>query len=732
MPNDTSSDEIDLGKLIGTLLDAKWKIIITTGLFTFLGIFYALTATPIYKANAVLQVEDSAPGIPGLADMTEMFSAESSSDTEIQIIKSRFVLGQTVDALKLDIVSNPNHFPLIGGFFARRHLAEGLAAPVFGSSYAWGGEDILISSLEVPDGLLMEEFTLISEGNNAYSLWYEGEKLLSSKVGLFAENTLYKVSIKLADIIANKGTEFTLVKKSRLQAIMDLQEELAVSEQGKDTGIITLNLFGEDKDLIAKTLDSVSKVYFLQNIQRLAAEAQNSLDFLNKQIPEVQAKLNASEDALNAYRNERDSVDLTLETQSLLENIVTLEAKISEMGIQEAEISRRFTKEHPNYISFKKQQADIVKQRDRIVEKSGNLPETQQKILRLMRDFEVNQAIFLALQNKSQELAIVKASTVGNVRILDTAEVFPKAEKPKKPLIVIVAMLLGGMLSVAFVLIKSAFSRGVTNQQDFEDIGLTVYATIPVSDTQTKFNDKQKLRDKLQQKVGRKKQKNHELLVAKDNPTDLAVEAIRSLRTSLHFAMLEAKNNVVMISGASPEVGKSFVSANLATVLAQAGQKVLIVDADMRKGYLQKLFDLKWDIGLSDFLSGKKNFPEILKATAVDNLTLVSRGAVPPNPSELLMSQAFTDFIEQAQKGFDLVIIDTPPILAVTDPAIVGHHAGTSLMLARFAESSLKEIANAAERFDLNGVDIKGVIFNAVEKKAAGYADYGYYNYEYK
>jgi tyrosine-protein kinase Etk/Wzc len=384
-------------------------------------------------------------------------------------------------------------------------------------------------------------------------------------------------------------------------------------------------------------------------------------------------------------------------------------------------------------VSFKRQQSNLLKERDRITQKTSDLPETQQKLLHLMRDFEVNQEIYLALQNKTQELAIMKASTVGNVRILDTADVFPKAEKPKKPLIVIVATLLGGTLSIAFILIKAAFNRGITNPQQFEDIGLTVYATIPLSDTQVTFTETQKLKAKLSKSMGRKSKVIKEVLVAKENPTDSAIEAIRSLRTSLHFAMLEAKNNVVMISGASPEVGKSFVSTNLAAVIAPAGQKVILVDADMRKGYSHKLFDLTAEQGLSCNLIGDLDTAKVIKPTNIENLDFISRGKIPPNPSELLMGERFSKLITELSAQYDLVIIDTPPILAVTDASIVGHHAGTSFMLARFEQSSLKEIAAAANRFELNGIDIKGVIFNAVEKNASSYySEYGYYNYEYK
>jgi tyrosine-protein kinase Etk/Wzc len=222
-------------------------------------------------------------------------------------------------------------------------------------------------------------------------------------------------------------------------------------------------------------------------------------------------------------------------------------------------------------------------------------------------------------------------------------------------------------------------------------------------------------------------------LLAVDNPADLTIESIRSLRTSLHFAMLEAKNNIITISGPSPEVGKSFVSANLAAILAQGGQKVLIVDADMRKGYLNHWFNLQWDDGLSDFLSGKIKLAQVIKSTGVDNLDIITRGMVPPNPSELLMQPRFSQLIEQVKGQYDFVIIDTPPILAVTDPAIVAAHTGTTLLVTRFGKNPIREIEYTRNRFEQNGIEVKGVIFNGVEKKSSNaYGYYGYYNYEYK
>ena len=399
--------------------------------------------------------------------------------------------------------------------------------------------------------------------------------------------------------------------------------------------------------------------------------------------------------------------------------------------------SRKFNRNHPNYQGIVEQISAVQKQRDGLAQKIANLPEMQQKLLGLTRDVEVGNEIYMMLLGKVQELDIVRAGTVGNVRIIDVAEVnTTKPVKPKKALIVVMATMLGGMLAIAIVLVQKALHKGVEDPSEIEAIGLPVYASVPFSTHQDKLTRLSKGVGKVLSKgIGKGKRKDSQTnnVLAVDNPADLSIEALRSLRTSLHFAMMEAKNNIIAISGPSPSVGKSFISANLGAVLAQSGQKVLVIDADMRKGYLQKQFGLQAENGLSDYLSGQQTLEQVTKATNVEGLDVITRGQVPPNPSELLMHSNFSDLITEIKAKYDIVIIDTPPILAVTDPAIVGGHAGSMLMVTRFGLNAIKEIDYARQRFEQNGIDVKGVVFNGVVKKASNaYGYYGYYNYEYK
>ncbi|ALR95082.1 polysaccharide biosynthesis tyrosine autokinase [Vibrio sp. Vb5031] len=708
-----ADDEIDLGKLFGSILDAKWLILCTVVLFSIIGVGVAILSTPIYKADALIQIESkSSGGISAMVgDMGELFSAESSATTEIEIIKSRMILGGTVDKFNLTTVVSPNYMPIIGKGLARLQGEQiSLSVSRFNApSYAVG----VPLTLEVIDSE-KQTFRLLEDDNNV---------ILEGKVGELLEKNGYQ--FLATELVAQTGDSFTVSKISKLDAINKLQENLSISERGKQTGIISLSFSGEDRAKIQDILNDISQNYFLQNVQRNSAEAEQSLEFLKGHLPDIKTKLTASEDVLNRFRQENESIDLGLEAQSTLKVMVELEAQLNELTFKESEISQRFTQDHPAYKSLLDKRETLLKEKERLNKQVQKLPKTQREVLRMTRDVEVNQQIYIQLLNKVQELNIIKAGTVGNVRILDNAQSFSKPIKPKKALIVVLATLLGGIAGVAFVLIRAAFHRGVETPDQIEQIGMPVYASVPKSIQQLEFANKLK----------RNKGSNNELvLLAEANPADLSIEALRSLRTSLHFAMMEAKNNVLMISGPAPSIGKTFVSTNFAAVAAKTGQKVLLIDADMRKGYLQQCFGLRWDNGLSDYLSGKTSLSNIIKSTSIDNLDVVTRGQVPPNPSELLMHPRFKSFVDEMSAQYDLVIIDTPPVLAVTDPSIVGALAGTTLMVARFDQTTLKEIEVAQGRFEQSGVEVKGVILNAVEKKASnsyGYG-YGYYNYAYK
>jgi len=720
-------DEIDLRQFLGTLVDHKWLIIGTTGLFFSAAVAFAFLSTPIYRADAIVQVEPKAPSLPGLADISQslgMSAGSSEASTEIALITSRAVLGSAVDALKLDISVEPNRFPLLGDYLARRAESKDpgvLAETVLGASrFGWGGERLEVFQLDLPEKLMSRELTLIAGAGDAYELFDDkGSLILKGVVGEQVRRG--GVVIQVASLSAHAGMRFKLVRNAHLRVVNNLQQEISVRESGKDSGILTLAYESADPLLAQSFLQHVAQAYVRQNVERNSAEASAQLTFVKEALPNIRKQVDAAQKALSAYQTQANSVDLTLQTKGLLDQEVAVETSIQQLRLQQAEMDRKFTRDHPAYQALMRQIGDLEGRKSGFQGQVKQLPEAQQQLLRLTRDLQVSNEMYTGMLNQAQQLDVARAGTVGNVRIVDSAEVDASTPvRPRKAIIVLIGTMLGALLSVALVLLRQMLNRGVEDPAQIEELGLPVYASIPVSVQQQSDSVRGKFRAD-----GRL-----HLLAVKD-PADLAVEAIRSLRTSLHFARLEAKNNIVLISGASPNAGKTFVSSNLAAVIAQAGQRVLIVDADMRKGTLHKALGVAQTPGLSDLLVGKVERSAVVRSlSGLDNLSFIARGEVPPNPSELLMHSNFTNLLEEVSKEYDLVIVDTPPILAVTDAAIIAHHAGTCLMVARFGLNQAKELALAKRRFEQNNVRIKGAIFNAVERRATGYYSYGYYEYK--
>ncbi|NKI19564.1 polysaccharide biosynthesis tyrosine autokinase [Spongiibacter sp. KMU-166] len=729
------NDEIDLLALFVTLWDRKVFIAAVTLIFFISGIFYALLATPVYRADAVIQVEEKSPGLPGLSEMSEMLGSESGSTTEIELIKSRRVLGTAVDKLNLDIDVKPNYFPVFGKVLAR-HFPQSIAGGAGGrlglNGYAWGGESLQVVEFTVPEEMYGARHTIVAQQRNSYALQSPaGVTVLEGTVGSIEEKDGYSLFVR--KLTANSGTKFSIVKKRRLSAILGLQATLEATQKGKDSGIIALTLEGTNPSHIENVLNVIAQGYLRQNVERQSAEASKSLEFLRAQLPIIKKDLEEAERRFNDYQVKVGSVNISAEASALLKQVVDVEAAIAELQLQQAELDRKYTRDHPAYQAWREQMAEQRTRKAEMNEKIKNLPETQQELLGLKRDLEVGTEIYTQMLNNIQELDIVRAGTVGNVRIVDDAAVnVEEPVKPKKALIVVIATLLGGFLAVAAVLVRAALNRGVENPDDIEAIGMPVYASIPLSDEQRKLDGVKSRNSSLLRK---RKSQHPQALLAQRNPTDIAVESLRSLRTSLHFAMLESSNNIMMISGPSPNVGKSFVSGNLAAVVAQAGQKVLLIDMDLRKGYMHKMFDLGPENGVSDVLAKRLPVQEAIKQTRVGELFFMPRGVVPPNPSELLMSKGLTELLDEVKDQFDLIIVDTPPIMAVTDAAIVGRQCGVTMIVARFGLNPVKELEATKHRFEQNGIQVKGVVLNAVTRSASGYGygyGYGYYNYHYE
>ncbi|WP_040259762.1 polysaccharide biosynthesis tyrosine autokinase [Pseudomonas massiliensis] len=713
---------IDVASILRMLFDHKVLIAWVVGLCTLLGIAYAVVATPVYQANAMIQIEPKKIGL----DATPVFNSKptsvSEAATEIELIKSRAVLGRVITDLKLDIVATPRYLPVLGKWYARQFKpanGQPAAAPLGLDRFAWGGERITVDALDVPKALLGLPLTLAVGANGQYTVKDpDGQPLLSGQVGSDSQGG--GVSLSVSELQARPGTEFRLVRNRELATALEYQERLKVSEAGKDSGIVYLSIQDADPARAVMLVKEVSDRYVRQNVERSSAEAAQRLDFLRSQLPVVRAELEKSEQALHEFQLRTHAVDIGQQTRALLDQVVAYDNQLSELRLKRTDLDRLYTRQHPQSVALSQQIGQLEAQKAKLQGEVGQLPETQQELLRLTRDMQVTTQTYTNLLNRVQEQDIIRAGNIGNVRIIDAADA--NVEEPVKPmrkLIVAFAAVLGALLAVGLIFLRQAFYRGVENPESVEQLGLPVYASLPLSRQQERLNRGQTRKGQAPSR-----------LLAVVAPREATMEALRSLRTSLHFAMAEAPNQVLMITSPTPGVGKSFVCANLAVVSAQTGKRVLLIDADMRKGYLHQQFGVQPRHGLADALAGKLPFTQVVHDTPVDNLQIISCGYAAPNPSELLMHQNFSDLLNALAPHYDLVIIDTPPVMAVTDATLVGRQAGTCMMVSRFGQSTVKEVDVARRRLAQNGVSLKGAIFNGVIRKAstAEYdcASYGY------
>ncbi|WP_288421198.1 polysaccharide biosynthesis tyrosine autokinase [uncultured Acinetobacter sp.] len=720
----TNEDSIDLKELFFSLI-AQWKIIACCMVLSLICALLYLRITPdTYAVDAMVQVEDSkgAASAALLGDLSKVsggLSQKSPADPEIEILRSRMVLGQVIQNLNLDIKVKDNQ----SGLMSRLLTDSKSRIEYFHESvtYSKKNNSLIIKQLNIPEFYLDKPLKLDFKGTNQFTLTYKDQVvfngLLNQKNVLNTTEGLWQIQINVQGDL--KEQSYTLTKLALLTAVNQFNSIYSVAEKGKTTGVIGLNYLGQDPEHITQVLNNVLNVYHEQNIERKSLESKQTLAFLEKQLPELRKQLEDSEIKFNQFREKYKTVDVNAESELLLKQNIDLEKLKIELQQRQAELSAKYTNDHPLIRQIDAQIAEINKKIGDLNNRLTQLPETQRLYLQLYRDVKVNTELYTSLLNSYQQLKIANAGEIGNVRIIDTAVEPVKPVKPKKLIVLILSIFVGGFIGVLIALLRNMMRSGVNDSTQIEnELDLPVYATVPRSPIQ-------------ETRMSILKKKKSIPILAVKSSDDIAIESLRSIRTAIHFALTSAKNNIIMIAGPSPEVGKSFISTNLATIFAQGNKRVLLIDADMRRGYMHKYFDVDVKPGLSELLSGQADLTQVLHKTQVANLDVITRGKSPTNPSEMLSSTQFKDLLEKFQAQYDHIIIDTPPVLAVTDGIIISQYTGVNLIVARYAKSHMKELELTVNRFEQAGVKVNGFILNDIQRSSGG--GYGYnYAYAYK
>ncbi|OGB51845.1 MAG: tyrosine protein kinase [Burkholderiales bacterium RIFOXYD12_FULL_59_19] len=724
-PMQDDEDSINLLDLLDVVLDQRWVIAGVTVLVMALGGAYAYMATPIYEANTLIQVEDSKNGAAGfLGDAGSLFDIKSPSTAEIEILRSRLVVGQAVDNLKLNLDIRPKYLPIFGQWLARRATEPSTPGFMGFGGYVSGTEMLNVAKLTMPPALEGVRLHLVATAGGFDLLDADGIKLGLGQVNVpmaFGYGG-QPGELLVTELVGLPGAEFYVTKMSHLGVTESLQNSLVISEKGKQSGVISSSLQGSDPLKTATILNEISAFYVRQNVERKAAEAEKSISFLNTQLPELRKQLEGSENKFNQFRNKTGTFNLGEEAKGLLDQSVTLRVKLLEAQQKRQELQSRFTAQHPSVQVLDAQIKLLNTQIADMDGKAKSFPNVEQDLLRLTRDVRVNNELYTGLLNTFQQLRLVKEGKVGNVRIIDVAATPEQPIKPQRSMILALSGVLGVLAGLGLAFLRNSLRPGIKHADDIEQhVGLHVFATVPHSNDQASLN------------INSKSKLKGMHLLANVQPNDPCIESLRSLRTALQFAMLDAANNVVLITGPTPGIGKSFASANFAAVLAAGGKRVLLVDADMRKGHIHEAFGLDRGHGLSELISGTQTLDQVVHKEVSEGLDLIATGPLPPNPAELLMSPAAVQLLHTLSERYDVVVMDTPPVLAVSDTQVLAPMAGTVFMVARAEVSTLAELQESTKRLARSGVAVRGVIFNDLNlsKRRYGYG-YGYgYGYKY-
>ncbi|MGF6731697.1 tyrosine-protein kinase Etk/Wzc [Paraburkholderia youngii] len=739
---DTERRQLSASGMLTLMRDHIWEIVVTTVVVLTLAVAYLLITTPIYSADVIVRVDPPEPNALGLALQNQdlLPPPTPSSVTEMAVMESRSVLQPVIDQFRFDISVKPHKLPVLGDIAEKFSTPGQPSAPWLGlKSYAWGGERVQIAALDVPRELEEEKLTLTALDNGGFELHGpSGELLASGTVGMPVKQN--GVSMLVKELAARPGTKFEVIRWNDLDAIKRFESLIKIGDKVKDSGLLQIQYRDKSPDKAAAVANALGQQYLASAVASRQSNDTQTLAFINGELPRLLADLRKAEEALKSFRSNSQSMQPTNEAQAYLQGGLDLDKQIATLQLQRTQMLERYTPQSRWVQNIDEQLAQLKEAKAKFSDHFNGMPASERESVDLIRAQKVAETVYLGMVQKAEQLQVRRASTTGGAHILDPA-MRPHMPVMPQPVLVLGGGLVLGILSgVVLVFMRRHVMIGVTDPRYVErQMSVPVFGEILFSHQQVLLDrDATAGRKSLPPATGRAHpplQKSlHEIqldtgipnrILAARFPHDASVEALRSVRTAVTRDLAHARNNIVMVIGPTPSAGKSFVAANLAILHAEVGQRVVLIDADMRRGHLASLFNESNRGGLSEVLAERLPLRNALRSTRIEGLTFLSCGARPENPAALLMKPRLKDVLERLSSQFDLVIIDTPPFLAVTDASIVANEAGASLLVLRSGMQSEEEIADTIRKVERAEGRIAGAVFNGIPLRRST-KNYGY------
>ncbi|MBU6443700.1 MAG: polysaccharide biosynthesis tyrosine autokinase [Alphaproteobacteria bacterium] len=716
MPPEPDGDDFDLGRLIGAVSEARWLVLGIATAVLALGTLYAFLRTPIYETSTdLLVLTQQSGGLSGLEELSSMLQGSAlPTQTEIQLMQTRSVLVPVISQLHLDIAVSYGGWPILG--------------PLLG----WQDRpDVEVSRFEVPAALEGDAFEVVPlEGGRYRLLDPNGQVVLEGVAGKTAAAKVQTddgfgiVILRIAHIGPDVGA-FALTKLPMNQVVAQIRDSLNVSELGLQTGIVQAKLRGTSPTLITRELNAIAQTNVEGNARRSALQAGKQLQFLKARLPDIERQVQKAQKALSDFLSDHRTLVFAQDTTYLTQRGSQLEQQIGPLEAQLAEARVALGAQNPEIGVLQAQLAELTKRRDELYAGVSKLPKDQQTLIRLQSDATTAQSLYQAVLNQTQTLQVAQAGAVGDVVIVDTAELPTKPVFPRRLLVMAGSLVLGLFLGLGTAVARRTLFEGVEDPEVLDRVlGLPVHAVIPHSDRQERIE-----RGRLPLVPDEPR-----LLAAQKFPDDAASEGLRSLRTSLQLTLPQGSPHILCLTSLGPGEGKSFVASNLSYLSCQGGQRVLLVDADLRRGHLHKVFGLERGPGLAEVLAGKAGVEDVIHHVGGSHLGVLTTGALPDDPAELLLACDLAPIMAKLRAAYDLVIIEVPPVLAVSDAFVLARHATLCLLLLKYGAHNERQIELTKKRFERHNITLLGSVLNDVSVAARRYAyhQYGYqYHYQY-
>ncbi|WP_439899845.1 polysaccharide biosynthesis tyrosine autokinase [Paraburkholderia phymatum] len=739
-------------EMLNLMRDHIWEILATTAAVFLLALSYQLIASPVYSADVLVRVDPPEANALGIAlqNQDSMLPPPAPSpSTEMGVMQSRSVLDPVIERYRFDVTVKPRTIPVLGD------IADKFATPgepnsawLGLKSFAWGGEVVNVGYLNVPQNLEEEKLRLVALDGGTYELLGpSGEFLLKGEVG--KPVTANGVSVLISKLAARPGTHFEVIRWNGVDAVKRFMDVVKITDKVKDSGLIQIEYANKSASMAADVANALGQQYLTTAAASRQMNDTQTLNFIKGELPRLLADLRKTEQALKDFRAKSNSMQPTAESQTYLQGGLDLDRQIASLQLQRTQLLDKYAPGSRWIQSIDSQLAQLNKAKSEFDNRFQGMPASERESVDLIRAQKVAETIYMGMVQKAEQLTVRRASTTGGAHIVDSA-IRPHRPVKPNPLIVLPGGVVLGLVSGIFlVFMRRHVLVGVTDpryverrlsvpvvgevlfshQQTMLDRSLPAAARKPLPGVSGKNGSPQRNGGEpsagANERIDPSFSDSGTKVLAARFPHDPSVEALRAVRTTMSRDLANARNNIVMVTGPTTSAGKSFVAANLATLHAEAGSRVVLIDGDMRRGHLAAFFSQSNRGGLSEVLSDRIPLRDALREVGIDGVTFMSCGARPENPAALLTRPRFRQLLERLGNHFDLVIIDTPPFLAVTDASIIANEAGGSLLVLRSEMQSEEEIADTVRKIERAGGRIAGCVFNGIPVRRST-RSYGY------